>query len=123
MKDTKLIEGYWKEYPVVFEYKLSNGSIYRKEIPAKTNYPSPIPNVLSDKDAEKIYRLIREKEKVATVHYYMGESVSRVTGERLGNKEYETDEWIWPADFAEHYVLTHKVRPTDTFLNWIGYAI
>jgi hypothetical protein len=36
---------------------------------------------------------------------------------------YELEGWIWPGDFVEHYVLTHKVRPTDEFLKWIGYDI
>lgn len=119
----KKIEGYWIESPFVFEQQLSNGSIYRKEIPAKTNYPTPIPNVLTEEEAQTIYNLIREKEKIANCYGYMGLSSSRITGERLGNKEYELDEWIWPGDFAEHYVLTHKVRPTEEFLKWIGYDI
>lgn len=29
--------------------------------------------------------------------------------------------WKWPGDFAEHYVLKHKVKPTDEFLEFIGY--
>lgn len=117
------IEGYWIEAPTVFEFKLSNGSVFRKEIPAKTNYPIPIPNVLTEDEAKTIYNLILEKEKYAKVVAYRGFSESRITGEILGNEEYETDEWKWPADFAEHYVLTHKVRPTDEFLKWIGYDI
>jgi len=119
----KKIEGYWKEPPFIFEHKLSNGDVFRREIPAKTNYPSPIPNVLSESEANTIYNLIVEKEKDANCYGYKGTSASRITGERLGNKEYELDEWIWPGDFAEHYIRTHKVRPTDEFLKWIGYVI
>jgi len=119
----KKVEGYWIESSTVFEHKLSNGSIYRTEIPPKTNYPTPIPNVLTEEEAQTIYNLIREKENEANCYGYKGLSASRITGERLGNKEYELDEWIWPGDFAEHYVLTHKVRPTEEFLKWIGYDI
>jgi hypothetical protein len=123
MRTDKKVEGYWIESPTVFEQQLSNGSIYRREIPAKTNYPTPIPNVLSEEEAQTIYNLIREKEKIANCYGYRGLSGSRITGEILGSKEYELDEWIWPGDFAEHYVLTHKVRPTEEFLKWIGYDI
>jgi hypothetical protein len=121
MRTDKKVEGYWIESPYVFEKQLSNGSFFIKEIPPKTNYPTPIPNILTQKEAEEIYMLIRQKEKDATCHRYRGLTSSRITGERLGNVEYETDEWIWPGDFSEHYVLTHKVRPTDGFLKWIGY--
>jgi hypothetical protein len=120
--DTK-VEGYWIEPPTVIEMKSSRGFILTKEIPTKTNYPTPIPNVLTEEEAQFIYNLIREKEKIANCYGYMGLSASRITGERLGNKEYELNEWIWPGDFAEHYVLTHKVRPTEEFLKWIGYDI
>lgn len=117
------IEGYWKEPPFIFEKVLSNGSIFRKEIPAKTNYPTPIPNVLNEAESKEIYNLILEKQKNAKLVGYKGSSKSRITDERLGNEEYQTDEWLWPADFSEHYVLTHKVRPTDEFLKWVGYVI
>jgi hypothetical protein len=117
------VEGYWKEKPYVFEKELSNGIIYRREIPAKTDYPTPIPNVLSEYEANEIYRLIVQKQNDAKLEGYMGCSESRITGERLGNGEYQTEEWKWPEDFGPHYVLTHKVRPTDEFLKWIGYGI
>lgn len=117
------VEGYWKEQPTVIEMTLRNGGIFRRELPVKTDYPTPIPNVLSEDEADEIYRLIVQKQNNATLVSYRGFSQSRITGERLGNKEYHTDEWIWPADFGPHYVLTHKVRPTDEFLKWIGYQI
>jgi hypothetical protein len=79
--------------------------------------------LLSEDESNEIYNLILEKQKGAKLVAYMGCSESRITGERLGNEEYETDEWKWPADFTEHYVLTHKVKPTDEFLKWIGYDI
>ena len=116
------IEGYWKEIPFIFEKKLRDGMVYKREMRVKTDYPSPIPNVLSEEEANEIYRLIVQKQNNAKLVSYMGSSVSRITGEILGNKEYETDEWKWPADFGPHYVLTHKVRPTDEFLEWIGYG-
>jgi hypothetical protein len=123
MRLDKKVEGYWIEGPTVIEMKSSKGYILTKEIPSKTNYPTPISNVLTEEEAQTIYDLIREKERIANCYGYMGLSASRITGERLGNKEYELNEWIWPGDFAEHYVLTHKVRPTEEFLKWVGYAI
>ena len=85
------------------------------------HYPMPVPNVLSDEDATSIYNLIVAKEKIAEKYGYRGFSSSRITNEMLGSHEFKLDDWIWPADFAKHYVLDHKVRPTDEFLAFIGY--
>lgn len=104
-KDNRKIEGYW----------------YEEYTELDKTYPMPIPNVLSEKEAEEIYNLIKEKETAANVVRYRGYSASRITGERLGSAEFATDEWIWPDYFAKHYVLTHKVKPTDAFLKYIGY--
>jgi hypothetical protein len=84
-------------------------------------YPMPEPNVLTEDEAIDIHALIKAKEEFAHVQSYRGWSRSRITGENLGNKEYETEEWLWPGDFADHYVLKHRVKPTDDFLNYIGY--
>jgi hypothetical protein len=98
------IEGYWfSDYP--------NGR----------QFPMPEPNVLTEDEAKEIHSLIKKKEEEAEEHRYRGWSNSRITGENLGNVEYETDSWVWPGDFADHYVLKHRVKPTDDFLNYIGY--
>lgn len=31
----------------------------------------------------------------------------------------ELDDWSWPGDFAEHYVRTHRVKPTDEFITFV----
>lgn len=87
----------------------------------ETEYPKPIPYVLTDIAAKVIYNLILEKEKEAKVIRYRGFSRSRITGERLGSTEYWTDEWLWPEDFAKHYVLDHRVKPSSEFLKYIRY--
>lgn len=87
-----------------------------------TKYPKPIAGVLNDTEAKEIYDLIIDKQKESRLARYKGWSTSRITGEKLGSTEYFTDKWRWPADFAEHYVLTHKVKPTDEFLDYIGYT-
>ena len=96
------IEGYWY-------------SSYSPE------YPMPVPDVLTESEAKEIYNLILEKQKIAREVRYRGLSFSRITNEGLGCNEYQTDEWIWTGDFAKHYVLEHKVKPSDEFLNYIGY--
>lgn len=96
------IEGYW----------------YSKYSP---EYPMPIPNQLTDAEANQIYDVICETQKLANEVRYRGFSTSRITGEMLGCAEYHLFDWQWPADFAPHYVLKHKVRPTDEFLKFIGY--
>ena len=109
MRADKKIEGYWHEEP------------YRNE--PNDGLPLPLPNVLTDSEASEIFVLITKKQDLAKRNLYRGFSHSRITGERLGCAEYETDEWRWPGDFAKHYVLDHKVRPTDDFLKYIGYDV
>lgn len=106
----KNIEGYWYSETMV------------KYNPKYKNYPKPIPNVLTEEEAKNIYNLIVEKEKEARVIHYRGYSESRITGERLGSTEYWTKDWLWPDSFSKHYVLDHKVKPTDEFLKYIGYV-
>ena len=96
------IEGYW----------------YSKHEP---NYPKPVTNILTEDQAKEIYDLIIEKEKEAKIIHYKGFSISRITKEMLGSREYQTDEWSWPEDFGPHYVLEHRVKPSDEFLKYIGY--
>lgn len=116
------IEGYWNE-DIIFklESKVKPGVFLERTIKDKNNYPTPIPNVLSEEEANKIYLLIKEKELTARITRYKGLSRSRITGERLGCIEYQTDEWQWPGDFNEHYVLKHKVKPSIEFLKYINY--
>ena len=86
------------------------------------NYPKPKPNVLTEEQATIIHKLILEKQKNANKVLYRGMSHSRIEkGVSLGNAEYQTDLWKWPGDFADHYVLKHKVKPSDEFLDYIGY--
>jgi len=102
MKKQK-IEGYW----------------YSKYSP---EYSMPTANVLIESEAKEIYKLIVEKQKTAKELRYRGFSGSRITGERLGSVEWQTDKWRWTGDFAKHYVLDHRVKPTDEFLQFIGYT-
>lgn len=100
------IEGYWNDtqnnYP---------------------EYPMPVPNVLSQDEANRFADMIESVQKFATENRYRGPSVSRITGERLGCAEYELDGWRWPGDFAHHYVRTHRVKPTDAFMDFISRSI
>lgn len=105
------VEGYWRKTEQV-----SNNLLFPED-----EYPFPIKDVLSIEEANKIYSLIRQKERGARKVAYKGCSWSRITNEQLGCEEYETKEYIWPGDFAEHYVLKHRVRPSNDFLKFIGY--
>lgn len=100
------IEGYW----------------YSEHTP---EYPMPVPNVLSEEEAQKIYNLITDIESDdcddVQITRYRGWSTSRITKEHLGSTEFSTNEWRWPCDFAPHYVLKHRVKPSDEFLTYIGY--
>lgn len=96
------IEGYW----------------YSEDEP---QYPMPEPGVLSEKEAGQIFFLIRIRQMAAKEKSYKGWSTSRITGEHLGASEFEADGWRWPCDFAQHYVLIHRVKPSPEFLEFIGY--
>jgi hypothetical protein len=54
--------------------------------------------------------------------HYKGWSTSRITGKKLGSGEFTTNKWRWPVDFALHYVLDNRVKPSDEFLEYIGYG-
>lgn len=101
MKQNK-IEGYWNnsynDYP---------------------EYPMPVANVLTQDDANEIADMIEKCQEIATENRFRGISASRITGEGLGCAEYELDDWAWPGDFAEHYVRTHRVKPTDEFITFV----
>jgi hypothetical protein len=88
-------------------------------------YPMPIANVLSEEEAQKIHDLITNIESDTCGYIkklkYRGCSRSRITNEGLGSTEFSTNEWRWPCDFAPHYVLKHRVKPSDEFLTYIGY--
>ena len=87
--------------------------------------PMPEPNVLTEEQAKDIYLLMCKKEMEVKEIQYRGMSSSRITGESLPGNEFRDLKtgWQWPGAFAEHYILTHKVKPTDAFLKYIGYNI
>lgn len=90
-----------------------------------SSYPMPIANELTEEEAQEICNLIQEKENTAEVVCYFGFSFCRLQDgtcpEMLGTREYLTEKYRWPEDFAKHYVLKHRVRPSDEFLEFIGY--
>ena len=96
------------------------GFWYSKREP---HFPMPTPYILTEAEAKKIFDLIKLKEQSAFLCLYRGMSPSRIKdGEYVGNGTYETEEWHWPQGFAEHYVLKYRVRPTEEFLEFIGYS-
>lgn len=84
-------------------------------------YPKPKAKVLTKEQASDIYMLIRKMEERANRLTYRGCSGSRIDGSHLGNAEFQTATWLWPADFGTHYVLEHRCKPTDEFLEYIKY--
>lgn len=85
------------------------------------NLPIPAPHVLQPDQAYQIFALIHALEQKAHKALYRGRSYSRIDGTMLGNAEYEYKGWQWPGDFAAHYVLQYRVKPSDEFLEFIGY--
>jgi hypothetical protein len=85
------------------------------------HFPMPIPNILTQEEAELIFSKIKNKEKTASRTLYCGRSTSRIDNTLLGSATYSNNGWEWPELFAEHYVLLHRVKPTDAFLKFIRY--
>lgn len=96
----KSIEGYW----------------YSKYSP---EYPMPVPNVLTDDETKYVHGLIINKQKLARTLFCKGCSHSRIDKTTLGNVEYQHKNWKWTGDFADHYVLKHKVKPSDAFMKFL----
>ena len=84
-------------------------------------YPMPVANQLTKEEAQQIYDLIKEKEKTAVQILARGFAKSRIDNTVVGTAEFTTEYWLWPEGFAEHYVLKHKVKPSDAFLAFIGW--
>lgn len=83
--------------------------------------PMPEIGVLTPTQSFEVYSAITIIETtVAKVESYRGLTHSRITGELLGCREYYFADWTWPGDFAKHYVLDHRVKPTNEFLEFIG---
>lgn len=102
---------------------IREGFWYSKSEP---NLPKPISNILTENQARKIYLLIRKKEKkcfenIGGIVHYKGFSFSRINGKNLGSYEYVLENFRWPGDYAKHYILEHKVKPSNKFLEFIGY--
>lgn len=120
---TPKIEGYWALgcWDAGITASSPKGwKIYSNNPP---EYKMPIPNVLSHKQAEVIYQRLKFIQSIYVPTYYMGYSQSRLTGERLGDSEYDSGRWRWPGDFGSHYVREHRVKPSDEFLSHIGVVL
>jgi hypothetical protein len=85
------------------------------------DYPMPLRDVLDPEEANIVYGLILEKEKLAKKEQYKGYAESRIDGSQLGDSEFKLDDWTWPDSFANHYVKRYGVRPSTEFLKFIGY--
>lgn len=84
-------------------------------------YPKPVPNVLTETQAKKIFAAIKKKEEKASKILYRGYALSRIERRvRVGSATYALGKWRWPQGYAEHYVLKHRVKPSDEFLEFLG---
>lgn len=78
--------------------------------------------MLTQNERKEINKLLKRVEAKARVAVYKGLSHSRLTGEILGASEFKYKGWTWPKDFRPHYVLRFGVKPSDEFLEFIGYS-
>lgn len=102
-KPSTFLEGFW----------------YHRE--TAPDFPKPVPNVLSEAQAKKVFAAIKKKEAKATQTFYKGYAMSRLEPRvRVGSSTYALGKWRWPQGYAEHYVLKHRVKPSDAFLEFLG---
>lgn len=102
MTSNTKIEGYW----------------YSEHTP---RFPMPEKDELTQEEADKIYELICKKESITEEVHFRGMSLSRIDGSWVGSSEYRNDDWWWPNGFSSHYVKKYRVKPSDEFLDYIGY--
>lgn len=92
------VEGYWR-----------SAKDARSELP----WPVQTPGW---GEAEFLLKL-RLVEQASEFVSYRGWSVSRLTGEWNGSREYVRNGWRWPEGFG-HYV-EHGVKPSDDFMAFV----
>jgi hypothetical protein len=102
-KYNRKVEGYW----------------FSKHSP---EYPMPTPYELTQIEADAIADLIKVKQRSATKNIYRGFATSRIDHTSVGSSEYSLDGWHWPESLAEHYVRKYKVKPSNEFLEFLGYT-
>lgn len=100
---------------------MKEGFWYSKQ---EQDLPKPVTNAISQEEADIICELIENKQNDPATErtYYKGLSFSRISGEPLGSGEFENGGWLWPDSLADHYVKEHRVKPSNEFLKFIGYA-
>jgi hypothetical protein len=91
---------------------------YKKD----AEYPVPPPYQLKTKEAEEIYILIKIKEAEAKETIARGLDYSVIDDTCIGGiRAFYHINWVWPGNYAEHYVFKYKVKPSDDFLKFIGW--
>lgn len=84
--------------------------------------PMPVPNILTEAESLEIFQRIKKKERTAKRTLYRGMAMSRLEKNVfVDNAEYSAGDWCWPGGYAEHYVRDHRVKPSDEFLEFLGY--
>jgi hypothetical protein len=87
----------------------------------ETQKVKPVPNVLAPFQAREIHELIRNIERNIRPKIYRGIMISPIDNAPFLAAEYEHDGWIWNSVLSDHFVLKHRVRPSDDFLKYIGW--
>lgn len=110
----KFVEGYWRKAERVDKEALQwRSQVERNE----SRLPWPVVLEIAGYDKEDFIARLDELQAHAQKELYRGITVSRLTGEPLGNAEYELNEWTWPGDYI-HY-LKAGVPPSRAFYKFV----
>lgn len=110
------------------------------------DFPKPIKNELTEEESKEVFRLMKIKEDECFKNYVLysqntddeleeiegyssdigiestkGLSPCRLCDDVAGNLEYFYDGTTWTGGLGHHYVLKHRVKPSDSFLKFIGF--
>lgn len=115
------VEGYWRRHAVIPPKDNFPGANMRHYVNTMgAEFPWPVPMEIEGFDVQDfINKLvdIEEREGGAEKVLYRGFSICRLTGENLGNAEFEFRGWKWP-DGLVHYIRM-GVPPSAAFYHFI----
>uniref|UniRef100_A0A6M3L0S4 Uncharacterized protein n=1 Tax=viral metagenome TaxID=1070528 RepID=A0A6M3L0S4_9ZZZZ len=69
---------------------------------------------------ERIEDIIESSINIGKISSYKGFSKCRICKQKVGSREFEFKNWIWPEGFL-HYIEKHNIKPTDDFIKFINH--
>ena len=99
--------------------KLKNREGYWRS-KSEPNLPLPVAGEVAWKGKRRFLEALNKLEASEDTHHlaYKGWSTCRICECSNGSSSYSSGNWVWPSGFT-HYVITHNVRPSLAFQEFI----